>query len=247
MIKKDSIRTHTFLIQTKRETVVPMPLDFIFHLEQAIDYHEWFYQTHHYGKIYSDTVDDITRPECIIPVGTVEFVCDYFKAHYGNVPKPWNVPESLFLYAKRKIKNNELPMGDVNFVKSNDTIKEINNGAHNKDNPYTVGDNFQASEIVDDIQSEWRGFVFNGELLDIRSYSGEFDVFPDMIEVRSMIKDFTDSPEAYTIDVGVSPSRGTFLIEVHDFFSCGLYGFERYDLLPIMLCRCYYNLVKKLS
>ena len=48
-----------------------------------------------------------------------------------------------------------------------------------------------------------------------------------------MIKDYKDSPLSYTLDVGIN-NNGTFIIEVHPFVSCGLYGFSDYRILCYM-------------
>ena len=49
-----------------------------------------------------------------------------------------------------------------------------------------------------------------------------------------MINAYADSPYAYTIDVAVLGNKETVLIEVHPFFSCGLYGFADYRVLVDM-------------
>ena len=55
---------------------------------------------------------------------------------------------------------------------------------------------------------------------------------------------YSNSPHAYTLDVGVTENGETVVIEVHDFFSCGLYGFLRTDKLPYMFWRWYFYYVK---
>ena len=53
-----------------------------------------------------------------------------------------------------------------------------------------------------------------------------------------------DAPIAYTLDVGIN-DKGTFVIEVHDFFSCGLYGFADVGILPSMLNRWFQEFISK--
>ena len=100
------------------------------------------------------------------------------------------------------------------------------------------------SEVVD-IDSEWRGFVFNGELLGLRCYLGAFDLFPDVDLVREMIGVYKNSPRAYTIDVGVSQKLGTFLIEIGHIFSSALYGFNDCRVLPQMFISCHNEIIKE--
>lgn len=97
------------------------------------------------------------------------------------------------------------------------------------------------SDVVD-IKSEWRAFVFCDRLFDIRRYAGDFKVFPDIKLIEEMIKDYKTSPAAYTLDVGIN-DNGTFIIEVHPFVSCGLYGFSHY-LLPEMAIKGFNSLQK---
>ena len=60
-----------------------------------------------------------------------------------------------------------------------------------------------------------------------------------------MIKNYTTSPKAYTLDIGVNKKDGTFVIEVHNFFSCGLYGFSDHKLLPLMFISGWKELYKQ--
>lgn len=51
-----------------------------------------------------------------------------------------------------------------------------------------------------------------------------------------MIKQYITAPIAYTLDVGISDGK-TVVIEVHDFFSCGFYGFSDHTIIPFMFSR----------
>jgi hypothetical protein len=56
--------------------------------------------------------------------------------------------------------------------------------------------------------------------------------------IEAMIIDFKSAPIAYTLDVGINKNTNTvFLVEAHDFFSCGLYGFADHRIYPQMLYR----------
>lgn len=97
--------------------------------------------------------------------------------------------------------------------------------------------NYIISEYID-IDSEWRCFVYNNELVGLSNYTGDFTIFPNIFFIKEMIRTYSENgaPVAYTLDVGVGP-KGTFVIEVHDFFSCGLYGFNDLKIYPFMLYR----------
>jgi hypothetical protein len=168
-----------------------------------------------------------------VPIGNIEFTENFFSTNHKIIPKPLNVPECLFLYAKRKIHNfNEF------YTKNNDKIRHSQNGIHLS--------NIQISENVPDIQSEYRCFVFQNKLLDVRRYCGSFlpKFNPDIDLVLEMIEKFKNSAPAYTLDVGVSSSRGTFLIEAHNFYSVGLYGFS-VESIPQMISQTFYWLLER--
>ena len=92
-----------------------------------------------------------------------------------------------------------------------------------------------------DIDSEWRVFVFNQTLYGIQNYSGDFTMFPDVKLIKEMIKNYNNNG-AYTLDIGIN-NDGTFIIECHDFFSCGLYGFSDYKMLPLMFINTWNKLI----
>ena len=166
--------------------------------------------------------------------------------------------------------NMHLPLTDKHinrfFVKSLDTIKDerngfydvipdLNNGfmscearMHNGYQVHKIFDhrsfeeftNCQVSTMLEDIESEWRVFVYKGKGVDIKNYSGDPFVFPNADRIYQFIDQYTDAPEAYTLDVAVT-NKGTWVLECHDFFSCGLYGCTDKNI-PFMLNRAWFNI-----
>lgn len=61
-----------------------------------------------------------------------------------------------------------------------------------------------------------------------------------------MIGNYTSQPPAFTLDVAITPNNETVIIEIHDFFSCGLYSFAEHKILPFMFTRTFNNLIKKI-
>ena len=104
-------------------------------------------------------------------------------------------------------------------------------------------DYYQMSEFID-IDSEWRAFVYQRQLVGLQNYSGNFRKFPDVHAILQMITSYKSAPVAYTLDVGVN-DYDTFIIEVHDFFSCGLYGFAEHKIYPYMLYRWFHEYLTK--
>lgn len=239
----------TFLIQTVDNQIVH---DFSFALIEAIKYNNWYYNEEIYKGIVGDEVACPIRnwehQEDFIPIGTVEYVLAYLKKYYqiDNI-KPLNIPKELLKpeYLQRQVyfSNNDQPTfntGDMPiFVKDNIKIKGYTNIVE-PNKCYPSGE-YMVSEYID-IDSEWRAFVFNNELVGLHNYSGDFTIFPDVKFIKMMIKDFNYNV-AYTLDIGVN-LKGTFIIECHDFFSCGLYGFADYKLLPKMFISTWNKLIK---
>lgn len=243
--------------------------DFSFTLLESIRFKNWLTRNDKKDKIIVKYInipellepDDIYPPipfksfhSSYVPVGSVEFVTEFLQHFYGLTPKPRNVPESLFdvRYSQRPIKNGnhmdfENIIGGEYFVKSNDKIKGFAEVIKLKEPgmlPIPAG-NYQVSQFIS-INSEWRAFVYEGKLVGLRNYTGEFTIFPNIWRIDDMINAFEKSgtaPVAYTLDIGVNDYH-TFIIEVHDFFSCGLYGFNDIKY-PSMLHKWFYQYIQR--
>ncbi|MFA5366361.1 MAG: ATP-grasp domain-containing protein [Dehalococcoidia bacterium] len=199
-----------------------------------------------------------------VPIGSVEFVSEFLLLFYNHTPKPKNVPPELMLpcYTQRVIFNgNHMDLEDrkgVWFIKSNEKIKgysnlcDFNHFKFNEDFPDIPPGNYQISEYVE-IGSEWRAFVYKDKLVGLQNYSGDFTLFPNIEKINAMIGAYAYAPApiVYTLDIGVkrineySSHTSTFVIEVHDFFSCGLYGFSDLNLLPHMFHRWFNEYLKR--
>lgn len=238
--------------------------DFAFTLLESIRFKNWLSRDNKKDKIvvkFANTFE-ITDPDMIypnpfkpyhkdyVPVGSVDFVTDFLMYFYNIYPKPINVPQELFDFAMRAIFNgdNLSLKGCIGkyFVKSNDKIKyfaEVVDCGVN--NTVPIG-HYQISEFIG-IESEWRAFVYQNKLVGLQNYSGDFTMFPNVSHIEMMIKDYKSAPVAYTLDVGVFNYCDTFIIEVHDFFSCGLYGFADHNIYPNMLYRGFKEFLNKNS
>jgi hypothetical protein len=190
--------------------------------------------------------------EHYVPVGSVEFVLSWMKRFGIPIPKPINVPEELFdpFFTARPIINcnhmdtEDLPHGKW-FVKSATAFKGFAEVLRIDDNhSWNIpAGNYQMSEYIE-IESEWRAFVYQGKLVGLQNYSGSFSTFPNVRTILHMILRYDSAPIAYTLDVGVN-NHDTFIIEVHDFFSCGLYGFANHKIYPYMLYRWFHEYLNK--
>lgn len=87
-----------FLIQTVENQIVD---DFSFHLIQSINWLKWWNKKEVFG--YTLTNGKLTPDK--VPIGSVEFVVNYLNTYFNLNPTPINVPQILFPYANRDIKN----------------------------------------------------------------------------------------------------------------------------------------------
>lgn len=227
-----------FLIQTIKGEIKH---DFSFTLLQSIEYQNWLNP----NSITYMLSDDMNIPN-FIPIGSVEFVSSYLEMFYGKKPKPINIPNDLLdeYFTGRKVfngTNNNIIKGNKKFVKSNDTIKsfiELTDEAPEG--------NYQISDVVD-FKSEYRCFVYKNKLVGLQHYIGDFTIFPNVGKIYEMIDTYkNNAPVAYTLDVGIlSDSDDTVVIEIHDFFSVGFYGFSDHRVIPLMFSRWFYEFIKK--
>ena len=76
-----------------------------------------------------------------------------------------------------------------------------------------------------DIATEYRCFVLEQEILDVRQYKGDWSKAPSRQVVESAVKDMAGgAPVAYTLDFGVLRTGETILIEMNDSYAVGHYG-----------------------
>lgn len=88
---------------------------------------------------------------------------------------------------------------------------------HGKDTPVYFS---EPREFV----SEYRCFVLDGEILDVRRYRGDWSQAPSRKVVEACVKAYQPY-RAYCIDFGVlSDGLGTVVVEVNDSFAMGCYG-----------------------
>ena len=232
--------------------------DFSFTLLESVRYQNWFQRKNavsvKYVNCYANDGVWFFKPfhENYVPVGSVEFVLSWMKRFGVPTPNPINIPDELnepFYTYRPVINGNHMDIEDLVhgkwFVKSATNFKGFAEVLRIDDNhSWSIpAGHYQISQYVD-IQSEWRAFVYNGKLVGLQNYSGGFSTFPDMRTISHMIHNYKSAPVAYTLDVGVNDHE-TFIIEVHDFFSCGLYGFADHTIYPYMLYRWFHEYLNK--
>jgi hypothetical protein len=190
-------------------------------------------------------INDYSTGEGEVPVGTVEFVHNYMINNNIPVPKPVNVPSELEGYCELqplKIKG-PFDFEEKVFAKSMDYIKHPLNGIVTK----IPEGNWQVTKYLEDgFDSEYRIFVWNKRIVGAKHYCGNAFIAPSKEEVKYLINLYQSAPIAYTLDVGIS-NRRTHLIECHNFYSCGLYGFSEWQVYPLMLSGWWKEYTRKIK
>lgn len=201
------------------------------------------------------TIPEVTTD--FVPVGTMEFVEHYTNQVYpGRSIKPINIPKQL---VKQKFLHRKIWTSSVS-----DIIEKIMSGEYKelfiksatKCKAYTdivnfsmlntiPEDTYLVSSVIN-IKSEWRVFVFRGDIVDVRLYSGSWEDRFDVEFIKEAVNTYKSCPPAYTLDVGITEGGKMVVVEVHNFISCGLYGFEDYRVIPQMIKAAYrYEMTKK--
>lgn len=73
-------------------------------------------------------------------------------------------------------------------------------------------------------RAEYRAFVLDGEVLDVRKYKGDWREPLDHHRVTGAVQSFSKAPRAYALDFGVTEADKTSLIEANDSYALGHYG-----------------------
>ena len=173
-------------------------------------------------------------------IGTVLRVLDRW-----GVPRPLSIdyPDSLEPWFGRRIWRTTLAeIRDANtplFVKSvaakgvnghmvQDFSDLLRTAGAEGDTPV------YASEPIR-FEAEWRVFVAEEEILDVRLYKGSRFLAPEEAPIREMVAAFVrsgEAPAAFGLDVGHVEGEGLRLVEVNEGFSLGVYG-----LAPALVAR----------
>jgi hypothetical protein len=120
------------------------------------------------------------------------------------------------------------------FLKDNTRIKSDTTGVYTSRDRLFNADEYFVSEPREFV-SEWRCFVYRGALRGIKHYLGNPWLMPNQQFIEDCIDAIGDTMTAYTLDVGVLLDGNCAVIEVHNFVSCGLYGFESTLLVPMLI------------
>lgn len=202
---------------------------------------------HDYQKTSLENVQSVAG-NGLIPIGTIQFVTECLRPFGFDKMNPIEVPEYLRTEEFLKREHNIVPwdkipstgsffLKDVSELKSfGSVVNTLYDSVHDwftyeKKSPLDTtlvldkSHLFQVSELFP-VLSEYRVYVFQGEIEAVLNYNGDVTLFPDMELVKKAVRMINGNErwlKSYTIDVMVG-NRGTAIIEVHNFASVGLYG-----------------------
>lgn len=197
-----------------------------------------------FSKYFMDIEKDVI-------IGSVESTIEFFKACSIETPKYLGYPKELKQYLNRDIRKIRFrKLTDEYFpcfIKPSDNVKEFTGlvieGVETikfLQEFYGISGNtnIYVSDVID-IQSEYRCFVHEEKLMGVKHYSGDFKLFPNIHTIEVMISKYKSSNVAYTLDVGISKTGRTILIEVNDMWAIGSYGMsgEDYALMCVRRMR----------
>ena len=186
-------------------------------------------------EILNVDINQIPYYEDALPIGSVEFMRECMRQYQINEPCNITYPDALQTHLKRHIGKNE-PLQCGMFVKPCKTkqftgfvLKSVNDyDEHDLEQFLTLISicdcDIWNSELIQELKAEYRFYILENEIIGYGRYDDGPDEWemPDIEFVKQMIKDYDNSPIAYTLDVGVS-SIGNVLIEANDAWAIGLY------------------------
>lgn len=190
-----------------------------------------------WNYILFDDIGEVPFNKNVVLVSDIDDTLEYFKRNLINIPSALNIPEKLnsMEFLKRKVtkmdidedfKALDLPV----FIKPL-RVKKFESGVAKKKetinwlyNSY-YGEKAIVSEVLN-IVSEFRVYVHNHEAKGINCYAGDCTKTPNGEFINKAIEVYKNSPVSYTLDVGVTDTGETILIECNDFWSIGNYGLD---------------------
>lgn len=165
-----------------------------------------------------------------IPVGSIEFVEKFLNKEIKAINIPIELRSQRFTgrhieVGDKTTADNLLKTYNKLFIKDACRCKKFEPITYSHRYKGELPDKLFISTLID-IESEYRAFVFNGKILDCRQYIGKYSDRYDENILEEAINNWENKPSAFTLDIAVLKNNKTVLLEIHNFISCGLYGFN---------------------
>ncbi len=238
-------------IQSDEERKLPHHFDASCALYGAMDFAQ-HYRLTSFEELSSGKFNSLLKTNLF--VGTVEFM-NYIFNYVGktNFRLPYNSNrESRVMTLNEAFKLFE--KGERNFIKPYN-IKEFHTGTILDDLniSYFSGIDKETKVFVYEpfkyeILSEWRLYIYRGEIEDSHNYSGDFKISPCYDYAKYVINKFckkNNFPVAYTIDIGILSNNENVVIEFNDMWAIGNYGMSNFKYFKLLRER-YFEIMREL-
>ncbi|MCF1193214.1 ATP-grasp domain-containing protein, partial [Mangrovimonas sp. AS39] len=159
-----------------------------------------------------------------IPSGSIKFVNWFFKAQELSYPPALDYPTELLPYLNRQVLRTTLstllaswgPNGPSSPLFIKPVIQKAFTGFVLQPEGWVTqlsdidpNQEVWTSEVIPDIQSEWRVFVLDKRILDIRPYRQTFSDYLNFMPsevalLNEMIEAFTSAPRSYSLDIALA-------------------------------------------
>jgi hypothetical protein len=214
-------------IQSNSQRTLPHHADCAMALYGAIDC-GLDYRLTSFEEVESGKFDTLIRKHPFI--GSVEFMRLVFsRIGITDVKLPQNSNRSHQILTLGEVKSR-VSCGEKLFIKPLEiklfTGFVLDNSIYNSitgipdDTQVLVYEPF-ASQIV----AEWRTYIFENKIEDIKNYSGDLFVVPNKKFIEELIqKNRSTFPNAYVIDIGILQGGDNVVIEYNDAWAIGNYG-----------------------
>ena len=204
-----------------------------------------------YDLKYIENID-----EHWIPIGSLEFVGEFLnKIGLSKHMEPIEIPSFLrtneFLNRKYKIVNYNdlLKLNGKHFIKNISKLKSFTSiidfdVTNIEDTDLIKVEDYKnhkySVQEIKEFNAEYRILVNDSEVVAVQYYNGNNPLlFPNAKFVQNIVSKMMihkqlygeELPRSYTIDIGVDKNNINYLLEIHNFISCGTYGFQSSELL----------------
>lgn len=203
--------------------------------------------------VFYEDIDEVPVSKYNIVVGSIENTEKYFNKLGIDIPQALNIPYCLRDYTGRYVlyttmkgvrEGTSFPF----FVKPKRLKKFIPGVVNNeKDLGYYFKDIPDDEEVMIsgkvEFVSEYRVFVYEDKILGVKHYVGDNLVFPDGKMIQKMVDTYNDpilgriSPIGYSLDVGITNTGETLLVECNDGWSLGNYGLDGISYTNLLIGR----------
>lgn len=202
--------------------------------------------------LFNNRVPQPWKPEDMM-VATIPTIRDTLRLMGINPPKEMDYPNELKdLYGRRLWEDNldryaNDPASWNTFIKPKEGKRFDGRVVNSFKDLIACGSQLESVPIwVSDkvnIVAEWRCFVRYNTIVGARPYKGDWRVQFDYNIPERALALLKTKPAGFSIDIGVTDSGQTIVIELNDGYSLGSYGLSSTEYAKILSAR-WYEMVK---